>query len=122
MLAINPLLWGFASYHCIVRYPKQSVITGVLLNSIIFLIEAIVSDLIFFVAIRNAADKIMHITTLYAWGFVMSVPFIIYLLFRKSIIRNKKHLVNSDFWKPLFIGLISFSIISIILIFNIRFD
>ncbi len=83
MLTVNPLLWGFASYKCIINYPKQSVINGVLLNSLIFVVEAIASDLIFFVAIRNAADKLMHVTTLYAWGFVAFVPFIIFCLFWK---------------------------------------
>lgn len=122
MLTINPLLWGFASYSCIIRYPNQRVFNGVLLNSLIFLIEAIASDLIFFVAIRHATDKLMHVTTLYAWGFVMFFPFIIYFLFKKLIIRNKRQLVSSDFWKPLLIGLISFAIITVILLFNIRFD
>src|SRR5690242_19329879 len=54
MLTVNPLLWGLASYSCIIRYPKESVINGVFLNGLLFLIEAIVSDLIFFVVIRNA--------------------------------------------------------------------
>jgi hypothetical protein len=120
MLTINPLLWGFASYSCIIRYPKQNLINGVLLNSLIFVIEAIASDLIFFVVIRNAADKLMHITTLYAWVFVMFLPLIIYLLFRKLIIRNKKQLAISNFWKPLYIAVISFAIITVILIFNFR--
>ena len=122
MLTINPLLWGFASYSCIIRYPKSSAINGVLLNSIIFTIEAIASDLIFFIVIRNAKDKLIHITTLYAWCFVMSLPFIIYFLLRKSVIRNKKQLAISDFRKPLFIGLISFVVITVIIIFNIKFS
>lgn len=121
MLTINPLLWGFASYSCIIRYPKPGVINGALLNSLIFVIEAIVSDLIFFVAIRNAADKLMHITTLYAWGFVMFAPFVMYLLFPKLITRYRKQLAISDFWKPISIGLISFAIITIILVCNIKF-
>ncbi len=64
----------------------------------------------------------MHVTTFYAWGFVMFVPFIIYILFRKLVIRNKKQLAISDFWKPLIIGLVSFTVITIILVFNIKFD
>ncbi len=122
MLTINPLLWGYASYSCIIRYPEQNNINGLLLNSLIFVIEAIASDLIFFVLIRNAYDKLMHVTTLYAWGFVMFFPLIIYFLFRKLIMRNKKQLAASDFWKPLSIGMISFVIITIILVLNIRFD
>ena len=122
MLTMNPLLWGFASYSCIIRYPKPGIINGVLLNTLIFVVEAIASDLIFFVVIRNSRDKLMHVTTLYAWGFVMFFPFIIFFVFRKLIIRNKKQLAISDFWKPLSIGLISFVVITMILLFNIKFD
>ena len=121
MLTINPLLWGLASYSCIIRYPKSTVISGVLLNSVLFTVEAIASDLLFFVIIRNAKDKLMHVTTLYAWGFVVSLPFIVYFLFRKSIIRNKKQLNNSDFWKPLLIGVISFSVITTVILLHIKF-
>lgn len=122
MLTINPLLWGFASYSCIIRYPKGDIFHGVLLNSLLFVAEAIASDLIFFVAIRNATDKLKHVTTLYAWGFVMFFPFIIYFLFKKRIVKNKKQLAVSDFWKPLLIGVASFAIITVILVFNIKFD
>ena len=122
MLTINPLLWGFASYSCIVRYPKNSVARGVFLNGFIFLVEAIVSDLIFFVIIRNAADKLMHITTLYAWGFVLFLPFIVYYLFGKLIVTGKKELTTSSFGKPLKIGLFSFAAITIILLFNIHLN
>ena len=121
MLTINPLLWGVASYSCIIRYPKPIVLKGVLLNSAIFVVEAIVSDFIFFVIIRHATDKLMVRTTFYAWGFVLFFPFIIYYFFRKLIIRNKKALVTTDFWKPLLIGLVSFVVITAILMLNIRF-
>ena len=121
MLTINPLLWGFASYSCIIRYPKSSIFTGVILNSVVFITEAIISDLIFFVIIRNAKDKLMHVTTFYAWCFVACLPFIIYFLFRKLIVRNIKQLDISDFWKPLFIGLISFVVITIIIVLNVKF-
>lgn len=121
MLTINPLLWGFASYSCIIRYPKSNIINGVLLNSLVFITEAIASDILFFVVIRNAEDKLMHVTTFYAWGFVACVPFILYLLFKKMIVGTKRQLDISDFWKPLFFGFVSFSVITIIIIFNVKF-
>src|SRR5664279_4811490 len=62
MLTINPLLWGFASYSCMIRFPESITIRAALCNSILFAVEAIASDLIFFVVIRNAKDKLMHIT------------------------------------------------------------
>ena len=121
MLTINPLLWGYSSYICIIKYPKENFINGVILNSVVFITEAIASDLIFFVVIRNAKDKLMHVTTLYAWGFVASLPFIIFILFRQLILRNKKQLENKNFFIPLIIGFISFIIITIIIVFNIKF-
>ncbi len=122
MLTLNPILWGVASYSCIIRYSKQRVIIGVLLNSLLFVIVAIASDLIFFVVVRNATDKLFHITTYYAWAFVVFLPFLIYLLFSKLVIRNKKQLANSEFRKSLWIGLISFVVITIILVFNVKFE
>ncbi len=121
MLTINPLLWGFASYCCIKKYPDSNKFKGVLLNSLIFILEAIVSDLILFAGIQKAMDKLMHPTTLYAWGFVATVPFIIYLLFKRRIRENKATLTKQNFKIPLSIGLFSFAIIAIILVFNIRF-
>ncbi|RYE59053.1 MAG: hypothetical protein EOP48_02115 [Sphingobacteriales bacterium] len=122
MLTVNPILWGVASYSCIIRYPKENVINGVFLNGFLFLIEAIISDLIFFVVIRNAGDKLMHVTTLYAWGFVLSLPFIIYYLFRKSVRSKKTKITASTFWKPLLIGFFSLTAIVVIILFNIQFQ
>lgn len=121
MLTVNPLLWGFASYCCIKKYPGANKFKGVLLNSSIFIFEAIVSDLILFAGIQNAMNKLMHPTTLYAWGFVATVPFIIYFLFKRRIRENKATLLKQNFKIPLSIGLFSFAIITIILLFDIRF-
>lgn len=121
MLTINPLLWGFASYSCIRKYPDTNVFKGVLLNSLIFILEAIISDLILFAGIQKATNKLMQPTTFYGWGFVATVPFIIYLLFKNRIRKNKVTLVKQNFKIPLSIGLFSFAIITLILVFNIRF-
>ncbi len=121
MLTINPLLWGIASYRCIVRYPGSSLIKALYLNSLVFIIEAMASDLIFFGIIRRAMNKLMHITTIYAWGFVLTLPFIIFLVFRKQIVKNKRELEKSDFRNPVLVGLISFIAIRAIILFNIRF-
>ena len=122
MLTINPLLWGYASYSCLTRYPKQKKLPGVFINSLIFLAEAIASDLLFFIVIRHAADKLLHPTTFYAWGFVLFVPFPVYFLFRKRILNRKQSLTHSAFFKPLLIGLFSLAVIVLILLLHIRFD
>lgn len=121
MLTINPILWGYASYNCIITFPKENILRGILLNSLIFEIVAIGSDLLFFAAIRNAMDKLMQPTTIYGWMFVFFFPFVFYLLFGKRILKNKKKLEKTDFLIPLYIGVICFAIIVIILVFNIKF-
>jgi hypothetical protein len=77
--------------------------------------------LILFVGIQKAADKLLQPTTFYGWGFVATVPFIIYWLFKNRIRKNKEVLIRQDFKIPLTIGLFSLAIITIILVFNIRF-
>jgi hypothetical protein len=121
MLTVNPILWGFASYSCLSKYPGSSSIKGALLNSLVFIVEAIVSDMILFAGIQKAADKLMHPTTFYAWGFVATVPFIVCLVFKKRIAKNKETITGRNFKTPLAIGMFSFAIITIILVCNIRF-
>jgi EamA domain-containing membrane protein RarD len=121
MLTVNPLLWGFASYSCIKKYPGTNLLKGTTLNSLLFISEAIISDLVFFAGIQKGSDKLMHPTTFYGWGFVATVPFIIYLLFKDRIRKNKEMLVKQDFKMPLSIGLFSLAIITLILVFNIQF-
>lgn len=122
MLTINPILWGYASYTCIIKYPKTNVLNGVLYNSMIFITEAIFSDLIFFGIIRRSMEKLMQITTLYAWCFVMCLPFIIYFLLPKSIKKNKRELESSSFRKPLIVGIVSFILITSVILFNVKFS
>lgn len=121
MLTVNPFLWGYASYTCIIRYPRENFFHASLLVSLLFISEAIFSDLIFFGLIRNAMDEIMKATTIYGWYFVVILPPIIYLLLKKKIVKSRKPIVNSDFVKPAAIGVISFFIIIAILILDIRF-
>ncbi len=121
MLTINPLLWGFASYSCIKKYPGTNLFKGAFLNSLIFIAEAVISDLIFFAGIQKAADKLLQPTTFYGWGFVATVPFIIYFLFKNHIRKNRVSLVKRNFKMPLSIGLFSFAVITIIVMLNIHF-
>jgi len=74
----------------------------------IFILEAIISDMILFAGIQNAMDKLMHPTTLYGWAFVATVPFMIYFLFKKKLEKNMVQLARQNFKTPLFIGLFSF--------------
>ncbi|MEN9918433.1 MAG: hypothetical protein RL662_869 [Bacteroidota bacterium] len=60
---------------CISRYPKTNILYAAIINSFLFTTEAIISDLIFFVVIRNTMDEIMQATTVY----LLSADFIILL-------------------------------------------
>lgn len=122
MLTVNPVIWGYASYMCIRRYPKTNFLHATIINSLLFISEAIISDLIFFGLIRNAMDEIMQSTTIYGWCFVIVLPFVIYGLLTKNIEKRRKQLTNSDFIYPLLTGAFSFIIIFFILLFNIRFE
>jgi hypothetical protein len=121
MLTVNPVLWGFASYICLKKYPEPGIAKGVFLNGLVFITEAVVSDLILFAGIQHAMDKLMHRTTFYGWAFVATVPFLIFLLFKKRLLINRIHIQRKDFNVPVAIGLFSFITIAIILIFHIRF-
>lgn len=122
MLTINPVIWGYTSYMCISRYPKTNILHATILNSLLFILEAIISDLIFFGLIRNAMDEIMQFTTIYGWCFVIVLPFVVYGLLTKNIEKRRKQLTNSDFISPLLTGISSFIIIFLILLFDIRFE
>jgi len=122
MLTVNPIIWGYGSYICIKRYHKANMLHAAVINSFLFIGEAIISDLIFFGIIRNAMDEIMKATTIYGWCFVIVLPFLIYAILKKRIEKKRKQLTNSDFKSPILLGLISLVIIIVILVFDIRFE
>ena len=103
MLTVNPFIWGYASYKCIISYPKQNLFVGSVYNSLIFTLVAILSDLIFFGWIRNAMDNLMHRTTLYSWSFVFVLPYLVYLIAKK---RNRRDdsVVLRDSLVPVSVG------------------
>jgi hypothetical protein len=121
MLTICPIMWIYASYRCIINYPRNNNLNGALLNGLFFAGEAILSDLLFFGVIRGVMDKLLLPTTLFAWGWGLILPLIIYFLFKKKIAKNKRKLTNVDFRVPLSIGLLCLIVIVIILLLNIQF-
>jgi len=120
MLTINPFLWAYASYSCLRTFPNKNLIKAVFLNAIIFLLLAVILDYIFFVLIRGAIKELYHPTTFYAYGFLAGLPFIVLLLFRKKIERNKKYFAKSDFIKVGLTGLICVFILTLIIVFRIE--
>ena len=89
MFTIMPLLWGIGIYYCLIRYKGEKVLTGVIINSIIMLVSAVVSDYIFFGLIRGAMDDLYQPATFYGYGFLDNMPFLELLFFRKLIIKKR---------------------------------
>ena len=120
MLTIMPLLWGIGIYHCLIRYKGRKVLTGVIINSIIMLVVAVVADYIFFGLIRGAMDDLYQLTTFYGYGFLIIMPFLELLFFKKLIIRKKCSITANNFISVGAIGLISLLILLAIIKFNIK--
>ena len=97
MLTLMPLLWGIGIYNCLIRYKGQKILTGVILNSIITLIIAVVADYLFFGLIRGAMDDLYQPTTFYGYGFLVAIPFLELLFFRKLILKKKRQIKTNDF-------------------------
>ena len=85
-----------------------------------FILLAVIMDYIFFGIIRNAMEQLYHPTTFYGYGFLICLPFIAVLGFRKRIERNKKEIHKSDFIKAGTIGLICFGLLTLIIIYGIE--
>jgi hypothetical protein len=118
MLIGMPLLWGIGIYNCLIRYKGQNILKGVIVNSIVMLVCAVVSDYVFFGLIREAADDLYKPTTFYGYGILVAMPFIELLLFRKSIITKKSQIKTKDL---ILIGL-SGAICLLALIVIIKYD
>ena len=118
MFTIMPLFWGIGIYHCLIRYKGEKVLTGVIINSIIMLVSAVVSDYIFFGLIRGAMDDLYQPSTFYGYGFLVAIPFIELLFFRKLISKNKRQIKTNDF---VLIGMLG-AICLLALIVIIKYD
>ena len=120
MFTIMPLLWGIGIYYCLIRYKGEKVLTGVIINSIIMLVSAVVSDYIFFGLIRGAMDDLYQPTTFYGYGFLITMPFLELLFFKKIIIRKRCSVTANDFISIGTIGFISLFILIAIIKFDIK--
>ena len=120
MFTIMPLLWGIGIYYCLIRYKGEKVLTGVIINSIIMLVSAVVSDYIFFGLIRGAMDDLYQPTTFYGYGFLIIMPFLELLFFKKIIIKKRCPLTAINFISSGAIGLFSLLILIAIIKFDIE--
>ena len=115
MLTVSPFIWAFACYVCFIYSPHNKRFSSAGYIAFIMLIIAVLSDHIFFGIIRKAMEELYHPTTLYGYGFVITLPFILSLIFRKRIDTIRRTLRIGDFLWPGIVGLISFATIFLII-------
>lgn len=120
MLTVSPVIWIISSFMCIRTFPKKNLMISAVYNGLIFLLLAVIMDYVFFGLIRNAMEQLYHPTTFYGYGFVVSIPFIIALVFRKKFEESKRDTRQSDFIKAGTVGLVSFGLLALIIIFGIE--
>lgn len=120
MLTIMPLFWGIGIYHCLIRYKGEKILTGVIINSIVILVIAVVSDYIFFGLIRGAMDDLYQPATFYGYGFLIIMPFLEFVFFKKIIIKKRRPLTANDFISYGAIGLFSLLILIAVIKFDIK--
>jgi hypothetical protein len=120
MLTIMPLFWGIGIYHCLIRYNGEKILNGVIINSIIIVVSAVVSDYIFFGLIRGAMNDLYQPSTFYGYAFLIMMPFLELLFFKKSIIKKRCQLKANSFISYGAIGLLSLLILIAIIKFDIK--
>ena len=97
MLTIMPWIWGIGIYYCLISYKGKKILTGVIINSVIILVNAVIEDYIFFGLIRGAMKDLYRPGTYFGYGFLAAIPFIELLFFRKLIIKKKRQIETNDF-------------------------
>lgn len=120
MLTLMPLLWGFGIYNCLIRYKGEKVLNGAIIISIIMLVCAVVSDYIFFGLIRGAMDDLYQPATFYGYGFLIIIPLLELLFFKKLIIKKRYPLTGYSIISLGAIGLFSLLILIAIIEFDIK--
>lgn len=120
MFTLVPLLWGIGIYNCLIRYQGEKLITGVIINSVIILINAGIEDYIFFGLIRGAMKDLYQPITFFGYAYLVTIPYIELLLFRKLIIVKKREIVANDFIMIGAPGAVCLIILTVIIKFNIQ--
>ena len=120
MLTAAPFLWGLAVYYCLIRYPQENFWKAAVYCSSLFLIVAVIADYIFFGLIRGALEELYHPTTFYGYAFLICLPFLEILFFRKLLKRKKRKIRKKSFFLILIPGIVSLVLLVMIIRFGIR--
>ncbi len=120
MLTISPIAWGYTVYLALITYPKGSLFQGAVHTAIIFLLTATLLDYIFFGIIRNALEELYHPTTLYGYGFLLVLPFLIAWILKNRILTRKREVTRKGQFKALSIGILCLLALFIIITLDLN--
>ena len=118
MLCVMPLIWIYAVFHCLKRFPNPGLLPAAIYTSVIFTLIATLLDYIFYGIIRDAMTELYHPTTLYGYAFLIALPFAETYLFKRHL-DTRDLIKRKDFLWAGFIGLICFLLITLIISFDI---
>lgn len=120
MFTATPILWGYVVFLCLRTYPGEPLPGGAARVAAVLLVLSVVMDYIFFGLIRNALEQLYHPTTLYAYGFLVCLPFLVGSMFRGSIGRGKRVVQSSDLLVAGAGGLACCGALALIILFGIE--
>jgi len=120
MLTLGPVLWGLITFQALKTYPSTALMKAASIVALVFLLLATIMDYVFFGLIRNAMAQLYHPTTLYGYGFLICLPFILVLVFKNRILRLKKPTTHSDMLIAALGGIACFGILTLIIILGVE--
>ena len=118
MLSVMPLIWIYAVFHCLKRFPKPRLIYAAIYTSTVFTLMATLLDFVFFGIIRNAMSELYHATTLYGYAFLIALPFAESYFFKRRLVERSRMKSHEFRWVG-FTGLICFMLVAIIISFDL---
>ena len=120
MLTLGVFIWFYAVLVCLIRYQGDNKIKAATTNAVIFLLVAVIMDVIFFGLIRNAFDDLYHPTTFYAYAFLIILPFAEIFLFKKMLNKKKRKTGKKDLIYFGIFGALSLLLLTLIIKLNIK--
>jgi len=120
MLTLGVALWAFVTFLALKTYPGTELLKGSLIIALMFLFISVVMDYIFFGLIRDAMEELYHATTFYGYGFLLTWPFVLALIFKKKILKEKRNTADADIIWAGVCGLICFGALTLIIVFKIE--
>lgn len=119
MLTVAPFIWVYGVFKCLKTYIGYNIVHGAIWTAVVYILVAVVGDYIFFGLMRNVNfAELYHPTTFYGYAFLVSLPFIIILFFRKNIY-PRESIKQKEILRFALLGLLSIAALFTIIKLNI---